>query len=138
MRFENDSHLEREERAIKKFCSLHNLKCKKLGANDIDFQIWKDNKVIGFVEVKGRHKDISEAYPLPIAIRKIHKLQGEHGPRVNPIIIWACHDGIIYGKLMKLKGDIRLGGRPPRKGAVNDQEIMAYYNKQEALRHEQY
>ena len=138
MRFENDSHLEREERAIKKFCSLHNLKCKKLGPNDIDFQIRKDNKVIGFVEVKGRHKDIKDAYPLPIAIRKIHKLHGEHGPRVNPIIIWARHDGIIYSKLVKLKGTIRLGGRPPRKGAVNDQEIMAYYNKQEDIHHEQY
>ncbi len=138
MRFENESHLEREERAIKKLTSLYGLTYKKLTPNDVDYQIFKNGKLLGFVEVKGRHKDINNAYPLPIAIRKIHKLQGEHGPRRNPMIIWACHDGIIYGKLMKLKGAIQLGGRPPRKGAVNDQEIMAYYNKQEALRHEQY
>jgi len=138
MRFEDDSHIERENRAIKKFCSLHNLSCKKLGANDIDFQVWKNNKLLGFVEVKGRHRVIADAYPLPVAIRKLNKLQGELAPRKNPILVWACHDGIIYGKIRKLQGVVRFDGRKPRKGASNDEEMMAYFSPQEDLHHEQY
>ena len=138
MRFENETHLDRENRAIEKFVSMFSLTYKKLGDNDIDFQLFKNERLIGFVEVKGRHKNLAEAYPLPVAIRKISKLQGEYGPRLNPIIIWACHDGIIYGKLMKLKGNIEEGGRPPRPQAKNDQELMAYYTVQEDLHHAEY
>ena len=36
MRFEDENHLEREKRAIEKFCSLFDLTFKKLGDNDID------------------------------------------------------------------------------------------------------
>jgi hypothetical protein len=138
MRFENDSHLQREQRAITKFCSLFNLTFKKLGENDVDFQIFKGERLVGFVEVKGRHRDIDNAYPLPVAIRKLNKLQGELAPRTKPVLVWACHDGIIYGKIRKIHGVIRLGGRPPREGATNDQELMAYFNPQEHLHHERY
>jgi hypothetical protein len=139
MRFENDSHLEREKRAIEKFTSLFNLTYKKLGENDVDFQVYNQQGVLaGFVEVKGRHRDIEKAYPLPIAIRKIAKLQGELAPRKNPVVVWACHDGIIYGKLHKIKGEVKFGGRPPREGATNDQEMMGYYPPQNDLHHGEY
>ena len=138
MRFENDSHLQREQRAINKFCSLFGLTPKKLGENDIDFQVFKGERLVGFVEVKGRHRDIAEAYPLPVAIRKLNKLQGELAPRTNPMLVWACHDGIIYGKIHKIQGTIRFGGRKAREGATNDQELMAYFNQQEHLHHESY
>ena len=95
MRFENDDHRQREQRAITKFCSLFDLTFRKLGENDIDFQIFKSDRLVGFVEVKGRHRIIADAYPLPIAIRKLNKLQGELAPREDPVIVWACHDGII-------------------------------------------
>mgnify|MGYP003657932325 CR=1 FL=1 len=138
MRFEDDSHIERENRAIKKFCSLYGLTFKKLGANDIDFQVFNDSNLVGFVEVKGRHRIIANAYPLPVAIRKLNKLQGELAPRQDPIIVWACHDGIVYGKIKKLKGTIEYGGRKPREGAVNDQELMAEFSPQKDLHHEPY
>tara|TARA_R110000796_G_scaffold3472_3_gene13514 strand:- start:10051 stop:10467 length:417 start_codon:yes stop_codon:yes gene_type:complete len=138
MRYENETHLEREKRAIEKFTSMFNLTYKKLGHHDIDFQVFKNGELKGFVEVKGRHQNINDAYPLPVAIRKLAKLQGEYGPRLEPMIIWACHDGIIYGKLMKLKGSIQEGGRLPRPESTNDQELMAYYTSQEHLHHEEY
>tara|TARA_Y100000004_G_scaffold145165_1_gene165571 strand:+ start:392 stop:808 length:417 start_codon:yes stop_codon:yes gene_type:complete len=138
MRFENDSHLQREQRAIKKFCSLFDLTFKKLGDNDVDFQVFKGNELKGFVEVKGRHRIIEDAYPLPVAIRKLNKLQGELAPRLTPMIVWACHDGIIYGKIRKIHGVITFGGRTPREGATNDEELMAYFNQQEHLHHETY
>ena len=136
MRFENDDHRQREQRAITKFCSLFDLTFRKLGENDIDFQIFKSDRLVGFVEVKGRHRIIADAYPLPIAIRKLNKLQGELAPREDPVIVWACHDGIIYGKVRNITGTVRYGGRKVRDGASNDQELMAYFNPQEDLHHE--
>ena len=138
MRFENDDHRQREQRAITKFCSLFDLTFRKLGENDIDFQIFKSDTLVGFVEVKGRHRIIADAYPLPIAIRKLNKLQGELAPREDPVIVWACHDGIIYGKVRNITGTVKYGGRKVRDGASNDQELMAYFNPQEDLHHERY
>ena len=138
MRFENDDHRQREQRAITKFCSLFDLTFRKLGENDIDFQIFKSDRLVGFVEVKGRHRIIADAYPLPIAIRKLNKLQGELAPREDPVIVWACHDGFIYGKVRNITGTVRYGGRKVRDGASNDQELMAYFNPQEDLHHERY
>ena len=102
MRYENETHLEREKRAIEKFTSMFNLTYKKLGHHDIDFQVFKDGELKGFVEVKGRHQNINNAY------------------------------------LMKLKGSIQEGGRPPRPESTNDQELMAYYTSQKHLHHEEY
>jgi len=44
------------------------------------------------------------------------------GGNLNPIIIWSCYDGIIYGEVTKLTGEFRWGGRKPREGAANDQK----------------
>ena len=139
MRFENESNLSREQKAIEKFCSKFKFTFKKLGPNDIDFQVFDSNEELRcFVEVKGRHRMMKDAYPLPVAVRKLHKLQGDVVPRQNPVIIWACDDGIIYGRIEKLNGEIRFGGRKKREGSTNDVELMAYYDKQKDLHHEQY
>jgi len=74
-------------------------------------------------------------YPLPVACRKIVKLCDK---RLNPVIIWACDDGIVYGQASKIEGNIKWGGRKPREGAVNDQELMIYYDKQKTLRYFRY
>jgi len=83
----------------------------------------------------GRLRSLSSAYPLPIAARKVVKLCDK---RLNPVIIWACDDGIIYGKPTEIKGSVRWGGRKPREGAVNDEELMIYYDKQKGFRYYKY
>ena len=130
MRFEKESDIKRELKAIKFFINKYNLDYKKLGDWDIDFSLHKNNVLVGYAEVKGRNKNIADAYPLPLAIRKIHSLTEK---TKDPIIIWACYDGIIYAKLKKLNGVIKQGGRKPRKHSVNDIELMAYYNEQTDL-----
>ena len=127
MRFEKESDIKRELKAIEFFINKYNLDYKKLGEWDIDFSLHKNNNLVGYAEVKGRNKNIADAYPLPLAIRKIHSLTEK---TKDPIIIWACYDGIIYAKLKKLNGVIKQGGRKPRKHSVNDIELMAYYNEQ--------
>lgn len=130
MRFETLKDLQNECEAITIFCDEYDLKCRKLDENDIDFALLKDELIIGYAEVKGRNKTIEEAYPLPISVKKLVKLMDK---KTNPVIIWKCFDGIIYGKLEKLKGEIRIGGRKPRENSFNDIELMAYFERSKEL-----
>jgi len=126
MRFESLKDLSREKLAIDTFTSIFSGYSKKLGDNDIDFSVFdKDNNLISYVEVKGRIKDSRDAFPLPVAARKLVKLSDK---RVTPVMIWACNDGIFYGKLEELIGECRTGGRKSRVGAANDIEIMVYFD----------
>jgi len=136
MRFESNKDLTREKKAITKFVERFKGSFKKLDPNDVDYRVYDaDGKLIAYAEVKGRLRPLNNAYPLPIAARKIVKLCDK---RLNPVVIWACEDGVIYGKPTHLIGDIRWGGRKPREGAVNDVELMVYYNKQEEFRYIKY
>ena len=132
MRFESKKDLDRESKAIKKFLSAFNGSAIKLGPHDIDYKIFdNDGNAICYAEVKGRIRYMKDAYPLPIAARKLVKLADKE---LEGVIIWACNDGIIYGQPSKLKGTVRYAGRIPRPGAANDQEIMIYYSKQDNLK----
>tara|TARA_R110002012_G_scaffold143444_3_gene301657 strand:+ start:379 stop:792 length:414 start_codon:yes stop_codon:yes gene_type:complete len=126
MRFETIEDIEREQKAIKAFVRIFKGSFKKLGENDIDYKVFnKEGELVAYAEVKGRLKPMNKSFPLPIAVRKLVKLSDK---RLNPIIIWACEDGLIYSRVDKLKGEIRWGGRPSREEAVNDSELMAYFN----------
>jgi len=136
MTFEKEIDLIREKKAIELFVSIFGGSYKKLDPHDIDYKVFdKDNNLIAYAEVKGRIRTMHSAYPLPIAARKLVKLIDK---RITPVLIWACEDGIIYGKADKLQGEIKWGGRPPRDGAVNDNEMMVYYDKQKELKYIRY
>tara|TARA_R100000544_G_C2209749_1_gene51245 strand:- start:134 stop:553 length:420 start_codon:yes stop_codon:yes gene_type:complete len=132
VRYENNKDREREVKAIEAFTSFFGGSHQKLGPWDIDFRYkGDDGKTKAYIEVKGRMKDMADAYPLPVAARKLIKLADKE---INPILIWACFDGIIYGRLSEISGDTRWGGRKQREGAVNDQEVMCYYGRQSGLK----
>jgi hypothetical protein len=136
MTFETEMDLLREKKAIELFVSIFGGSYKKLDPNDIDYKIFdKDNNLIAYAEVKGRIRTMRTAYPLPISARKLVKLIDK---RLAPVLIWACEDGIIYGKASKLYGEIKWGGRPPRDGSANDNEMMVYYDKQKELKYIRY
>ena len=125
MMFETIEDTQRELKAIKSFVRIFQGSFKKLGEHDVDYKVFnKDGDLIAYAEVKGRLRPMNKAFPLPVAVRKLVKLSDK---RLNPIMIWACEDGLIYSPVDKLNGDIRWGGRPPREGAVNDAELMAYF-----------
>lgn len=133
MTFETEQDLIRERKAIELFVSIFEGSYQKLDPFDIDYKVFdKDKKLIAYVEVKGRARTMRNAYPLPIAARKIVKLADK---RLSPVVIWICEDGIIYGKVNKLMGEIKWGGRTPRDGSVNDSELMVYYDKQKELKY---
>ena len=127
MRFEKQTDLQREMKAIKVFTDSFKGGFIKLGQNDIDFRVLDaDHTVIAYAEVKGRNKTMQDAFPLPIAARKIVKLI-DQAKTVEPIVIWACLDGVIYGRIKHLSGVLKIGGRKPREHAANDIEAMVYY-----------
>jgi hypothetical protein len=135
-RFESEHDLLRERRAIELFASLYKYTYKKLDPNDIDYKLFNaDGMLIAYVEVKGRHRNIKDAYPLPIAARKLVKLFDK---RLTGIVIWACDDGIIYAKAEKLRGQSCYSGRLERVGSVNDNELMIYHDRQDDLRYCKY
>ena len=134
--FETETDLIREKKAIELFVSIFGGSFKKLDPHDIDYKVFdKDKNLIAYAEVKGRIRTMRTAYPLPISAKKLVKLIDK---RLAPVLIWACEDGIIYGKANKLQGDIKWGGRPPRDGSVNDAEMMVYYDKQKELKYIRY
>lgn len=136
MTFETETDLIREKKAIELFVSIFGGSYLKLDPHDVDYKVFdKDKNLIAYAEVKGRIRTIRDAYPLPVAARKLVKLIDK---RLTPVIIWACDDGIIYGTANKLYGEIKWGGRPPRVGSVNDSELMVYYDKQKTLKYVRY
>ena len=133
MRFENKSDLTREKKAIEKFVGIFGGSYKKLGSNDIDYRVFdSSSNLIAYVEVKGRLRALKDAYPLPVAARKIVKLCDK---RLNPVMIWACEDGIIYAKVSEIQGSVRWGGRKPRENSFNDEELMIYYEQQKGFKY---
>ncbi len=44
---------------------------------------------------------------------------GKRSDKAKPVVVWACLDGLIAADITDLIGEIRWGGRKPRKGAVN-------------------
>jgi len=136
MIFETETDLIRERKAIELFVSIFNGSYKKLGQFDIDYKVSdKDGQLIAYAEVKGRIRSMKTAYPLPISAAKLVKLVDK---RLNPVIIWACDDGIIYAQVNQLVGEIKWGGRPPREGSYNDAELMVYYDKQKCMKYVRY
>lgn len=127
---------DKKKKAIDIFVSLFGGSYKKLDPNDIDYKVFdKDNKLIAYAEVIVVVKTIYNAYPLSVEAKKLVKLIDK---RLAPVVIWACEDGIIYGKANKLKGEIKWGGRAPREHSVNDNELMVYYDKQKELKYVRY
>tara|TARA_R100000664_G_C2743845_1_gene131969 strand:- start:1049 stop:1462 length:414 start_codon:yes stop_codon:yes gene_type:complete len=137
MRYETQEDKDREIKAIEKFVNLFKGSYRKLGPNDIDFRVFdKDKKIIAYVEVKGKSSTLSNAFPLYVAARKLVKLCDK---RLNPVVMWACHDGIVYAKVPDLIGELRWGGRVDiRDEAVNDQELMVYFNKSKVFKYLKY
>jgi|TARA_R110000796_G_scaffold41427_1_gene102533 hypothetical protein len=132
-RFETQEDRDREEKAIKRFVKSFSGTFQKLGDWDLDYQVFNDGKFLAYAEVKGRRgRHIHSAYPLPVAVRKLFKMQEK---KEAGVLIWACIDGIIYGKFRNLKGRIQFGGWDiPRKSSANDQELMVYYDNQKELK----
>jgi hypothetical protein len=124
MIFETEQDLKREHKAITTFVSTFGGSFKKLDPHDIDYKVFdKDGNLIAYVEVKSIVRTLYNAYPLSITAKKIVKLVDK---RLNPVVIWSCEDGIIYGKVNKLRGSISFD---------TSSELIIFYEKQKSLKY---
>ncbi len=131
MKFETQFDRDREIKAITAYTKVKGGKFKKLGEHDIDFQILNDsNDIEAYVEVKGRNRLMHSAFPLPISLFKLSKLENKH---IKAIVIWSCKDGMYFANIEDIIGEVRFGGRTPREGASHDEQLMVYYDKQKGF-----
>jgi hypothetical protein len=135
--YQHNDELKREKRAIDTFVSLFDGSYQKLDPNDIDYKVFdKDNNLIAYAEVSHRIRTLRDAYPLFISAKKVIKLTEK---RLNPVVIWACEDGIIYSKVKHLVGEIRWG-----QSAFFEQtsppmdELIMYFDKQKGMKYIRY
>lgn len=113
----------REKKAIQKFVDRFSGSFKKLSPSDIDYRVFdKDNNLIAYAEVKPIYKPLSQSYPLPIEARKVVKVCDKI---LNPVIIWACDDGIIYARPSEIEG----------QAVCENNEMIIYYNKQSGTKY---
>jgi hypothetical protein len=109
-RFETKFDTDRERSAIETLLSGSDWTPEKLGPHDVDFIIRDaDGIVRASCEVKGRNKNMADAFPLPLAARKAVSLSDMNKGR--NLIVWACYDGIIYADINELQGTRRCGSR---------------------------
>jgi hypothetical protein len=115
----------KEKLAIETFSKVLGCSYQRLIDNDLNCKlIGKSGELIGYAHIISRVRTMYMAYPLPVETKKIIKLIDK---RITPYLIWACEDGIIYGKPTELKGAIKFD--LPAPDAIV-KEIMTYYEKQ--------
>lgn len=94
----------------------------------VDYIVHKEHIDIAAVEIKGvrKVKSVHDNHSPVVGLRKLVDLQAfARKMRIpNAILVWAYEDGIKYATLNNLKGKVYYGGRPPREGSTNDQELM--------------
>jgi len=114
-------------KAIESFVNRFKGSYKKLSPNDVSYRIYdKDKNLIAYVQVESSNKLLKNAYPLEISAAKATKLCAK---RLNPTIVWACKDGILYSKIENIKGEVAWGGKELRE------ELMMYFPKQKSIKY---
>lgn len=127
---------DKKTKAISLFAKTFDCTFKKLDPNDIDYKLFnKDGELIRYVDITVRNRVLRDAFPLPIPIRRISKLADK---RLTGVLIWACDDGIMYARIDHLYGTIKMGGMAEKANPHYDVEMMAYFDKQDAVKYIRY
>lgn len=108
-------------KAVERFCAVTGLQYTNLAPSDVSIKITDKNTPIGYADIVPCHKLIHEAYPLHIPSKRVVMLADK---LLNPVIIWACKDGVVYAPVMNLRG---------KTMCVNKQSTM-FFHKQRCMR----
>ena len=115
-----------KEKAILKFTERFEGSHKSLGPSDVDYRVYdKQGNLIAFALVIPTDKEIKSCYPLQVSLNNLSKLSLK---RLNPVIIWACLDGIMYGKINSISGTVSWQG-PSELSS----ELVVMYPKQKTF-----
>jgi inorganic pyrophosphatase/exopolyphosphatase len=131
----DEENEKRELKAITTFCSLFGGSFKKLGLLDIDYKVFdKNGALVAYAEVTIRNRSVKQAYPLFLKASVLSKLADK---RLNPVLIWACDDGLVYGKAMSLTGEIKFAS-PEWITMFMEKELMVFYEPQKSFKYVKY
>lgn len=115
-----------KEKAIGKFTERFSGSYKSLGPNDVDYRVYdKNGNLIAFALIIPVEKEIKSCYPLQVSLNNLSKLSLK---RLNPVIIWACLDGIMYGKINSISGTVSWQGTSELSS-----ELIVMYPKQKTF-----
>lgn len=123
----------KESKAIDTFVKVFKGSHARVNQSSLQYKILDSDKTpIAYAHVAVCNKVISNAYPLMITANDISSVVSK---RLNPIIIWACDDGIIYGKIKEIYGEIKWGRVLPH---LLHSELICFYEKQKYFKYIKY
>ena len=131
----NEEIQKKKHKAIETFISTFGGSYHAQTKGDVDYKISKDGELIAYMEVAIRNKTIATAYPLIVPAARIVKLADK---RLNPVLMWACDDGIIYARLKDVEAQIKWGSILPHLDLAEHGELMCYYAKQKHFKYIKY
>lgn len=128
----NEEIQKKKHKAIDTFISTFGGSYQPQVKGDVDYKIFKDGELIAYMEVTIRNKTIATAYPLIVPAARIVKLADK---RLNPVLMWACDDGVIYARLKDVEAQIKWGSLLPHLDLAEHGELMCYYAKQKHFKY---
>lgn len=131
----NEEIQKKKHKAIDTFISTFGGSYQPQVKGDVDYKIFKDGELIAYMEITIRNKTIATAYPLIVPAARIVKLADK---RLNPVLMWACDDGVIYARLKDIEAQIKWGSLLPHLDLAEHGELMCYYAKQKHFKYIKY
>jgi hypothetical protein len=123
MIFESEKDTKLQKNAIQCFVNLFKGDFMRLSHTDVDYKVFdKDKNLIAYADIIVENKSLRDAYPLTIGVRKLLKLSDK---RLNPVVIWYCTDGIIYGRVNQISGEIKW----------TNEELTAHYSNKKQFKY---
>jgi hypothetical protein len=96
---------EKKVEAVELFTKVFSGSYIKMAPGDADFKIFSsDGSLIAYAEVIDANRRIRDRDHLFIPLERYAKVCMK---MLNPIVIWMCDDGILYGKAKEMYGTIR-------------------------------
>tara|TARA_R110000823_G_scaffold177249_3_gene309842 strand:- start:266 stop:661 length:396 start_codon:yes stop_codon:yes gene_type:complete len=128
--------LDKKKKAARTFVNMFGGSFVALSISDTDFKIFDSKKkLISYAEVVTVNDVYDSSTDLIIKIQRLLRLSNK---RLNPVIIWAFNDGIVYSKVTKLEGLIKWGSPNGKPSLPSTMELIAYYKQNKNFKHERY
>ena len=136
MKFESQEDLIKKTKAVRTFVDLFGGSFVALGFSDTDYKVFdKNKKLICYVEICLVNESYDPSKKLSVAANRLVKLASK---RLNPVVVWAFNDGIVYSKVIKITGEIKWADRNPEFSSYDTRELMVFFEQQKNFKYEGY
>jgi hypothetical protein len=128
--------LDKKKKAARTFVNMFGGSFVALSISDTDFKIFDSKKkLIAYAEVI----IVDDFYDISTdLIVKIQSLLRLSNKRLNPVVIWAFNDGIVYSKVTKIEGLIKWGSPKGKPSLPSTMELIADYKQNKNFKYERY